>query len=106
MITLAIASILITGVAPSFTASIQNTRMATQINELHTSLSLARSEAVKRNDNVTVCRSSTGISCTGHWQNGWIVFVDNDFDGSVDAGDEILRVHGLISKGLTFTNIV
>jgi type IV fimbrial biogenesis protein FimT len=101
VITLAIASILITGVAPSFTASIQNTRMATQINELHTSLSLARSEAIKRNDNVTVCRSSTGISCTGNWQNGWIVFVDNDFDGSVDAGDEILRVHGLISKGST-----
>ena len=99
MITLAIASILITSAAPSFTASIQNTRMSTQINELHASLSLARSEAIKRNRNVTVCRSSNAASCTGAWQNGWIVFVDNDFDGSVDVGDEILRVHGAIPEG-------
>ena len=101
MITLAIASILITSAAPSFTASIQNSRLSTQINELHASLSLARSEAIKRNDNVTVCRSSDGTSCTGNWQNGWIVFVDIDFDGSVDAGEEVLRVRGLISKGST-----
>ena len=101
MITLAIASILITGAAPSFTASIQKTRMVTQMNELHASLSLARNEAITRNKSTSVCRSSNGTSCTGNWQDGWIVFVDDNFDGSVNGGDEILRVHGALPVGTT-----
>ncbi len=105
MITLAIAGILIASAAPSFRTSIQNNRMVTQINELHTSLSLARSEAIKRNNNVTVCQSSDGASCTGNWQDGWIIFVDNDFDGSVDAGDGdvVLRVDGIITGDNTLS---
>ena len=62
MITLAVATILIASAAPSFRESIQNTRLVTQVNELQTALSLARSEAVKRNENVTVCASSDGSS--------------------------------------------
>jgi len=100
MITLAVAGILVASAAPSFRTSIQNNRMVTQINELHTSLSMARSEAIKRNDNVTVCQSSNGTSCTGgNWQDGWIIFVDIDFDGSVDVadGDLVIRVDSVIS---------
>ena len=70
-----------------------------QVNELHASLNVARTEAVKRNDNVSVCRSSNGTACVGNWEDGWIVFVDADADGSVDDGDNILRVHGDISGG-------
>jgi len=105
MIALAVAGILISFAVPSFTASIQNNRMATQINELHASLSLARSEAIKRNTNVTICRSSNGSSCTGSWHDGWIVFVDDNADGAVDAGEEILRVHGALEgqNALTFS---
>lgn len=105
MITLAVAAVLIASAAPSFRTSIQNNRMVTQVNELHTSLSLARSEAIKRNTNVTVCRSSDGASCTGNWQDGWIIFVDNDFDGTVDAidGDAVLRVDGVIAGGNTLS---
>ena len=105
MITLAIAGILIASAAPSFRTSIQNNRMVTQINELQTSLNLARSEAIKRNDNVTVCQSSNGTGCTGgNWEDGWIIFVDEDFQGDVDAGvDEILRVDGVISGDNTLT---
>ena len=101
MITLAITSILITGVAPSFSASVKNTRLATQLNELHTSFNLARSEAINRNSSITVCRSATSTSCTGDWQDGWIVFVDDDSDGGVDVGDEIISVHGALPDGST-----
>jgi len=96
MIALAVAGILVSFAVPAFNTSIQNNRMATQINELHTALSLARSEAIKRNTDTTVCRSSDGASCTGTWSDGWIVFVDDNFDGTVDAGEEILRVHGAL----------
>ncbi len=121
MITLAIAGILIASAAPSFRQSIQNTRMVTQVNELQAALSLARSEAIKRNENVTVCRSSDGASCTGNWQDGWIVFVDIDVDGTVDVvGDSdctpdededcVLRVRESLSGGNTLafsqTNVI
>ena len=113
MIVLAIAGILIASSAPSFSTSIQNTRMVTQVNGLHASINLARSEAIKRNENVTVCRSSDSTSCTGNWQDGWIVFVDLDDDGTVDDdGDEtecedgedcVLRVYGVLSGGNSLT---
>jgi type IV fimbrial biogenesis protein FimT len=101
MITLAITSILITGVAPSFSASVKNSRLVTQLNTLHTSFSLARSEAINRNSNITVCPSATSTSCAGDWQDGWIVFVDDDSDGSVNNGDEIISVHGALPEGST-----
>ena len=107
MITLAVAGILVASAAPSFRTSIQNNRMVTQVNELHTSLSLARSEAIKRNNNVTVCQSSNGTSCAdeGDWEGGWIIFIDDNFDGSVDIddGDLVLRVDGVISGDNTLT---
>jgi len=101
MITLAIAGILIATAAPSMRDFVQNNRSATQINELQATLNLGRSEAIKRNNSITICRSSDGTSCTGAWQDGWIVFIDNDFDGTVDEGDEVLRVHGGLATGNT-----
>lgn len=90
MMTLAIAAILVSIAAPSFSNIIKNNRMTTQYNELLASLSVARSEAIKQSRNV-ICLSNNGVN----WENGWTVFVDTDGDGSVDAA-EIIRVHSAI----------
>jgi type IV fimbrial biogenesis protein FimT len=105
MITLAVAAILFSIAAPRLTTFIQNNRMVAQVNELNVSLSLARSEAVKRNENITICRSSDGEDCTGSWQDGWIVFIDENSDGAVANVADILRVHGAITgdNALTFS---
>ena len=103
MIALAVAAVLMTLAAPSFTASIQNNRMVAQINELNALISVARSEAIKRSSSITLCRSDNGTSCTGNWHDGRIVFVDNNSDGTVDVGDEILSVHGVIPGNSTLT---
>ena len=57
-------------------------------------LRFARSEAIKRGTQVSVCRSANGSACspTGNWVEGWIVFVDRNTKGAVDPGDEVLRV--------------
>ena len=57
-------------------------------------LRFARSEAIKRGTQVSVCRSANGSACsaTGNWVEGWIVFVDRHTKGVVDPGDEVLRV--------------
>jgi len=64
---------------PSFRNSIDNQRMVSATNELVMSLTLAKSEAIKRVSYVSVCKSSDGATCTGNtsdWNEGWIVFAN------------------------------
>jgi type IV fimbrial biogenesis protein FimT len=93
--------------APSFNDAIRTTRLATSVNELVTSLSLARNEAIKRNRRVVV--RTIGAADNPNWENGWQVFVDADADGvpsltaaacAVDA-DCILQVHEALSGTYT-----
>jgi type IV fimbrial biogenesis protein FimT len=73
LVTLAVAAILLTVAVPNFQMFVLNNRMASQANDLITALNMARSEAVKRAASVTVCASSNSTSCTGTWEQGWIV---------------------------------
>jgi type IV fimbrial biogenesis protein FimT len=78
--------------------------MTTQANEFLTSLHFTRSEAVKRNGRVTMCRSNTLTECTtaaGTWAQGWIIFVDGGAVGVFDGDDKILRVHAALTDGST-----
>jgi len=103
LVTLAIAAILLGVAVPNFVAFIQNNRLATQANDLVTMLSYARSEAVKRNQTITVCSSTDGTSCAGSttWDSGLIVFVDSNGDGAVDGGEAVLQVRPAMEGGNT-----
>ncbi len=101
VVTLAVAAVLAAIAAPSFADIIKNNRLTTEINELASALNLSKSEAIKRGETVTTCRSSNGTSCTGNWHDGWIVFVDSSIEGTVDSDDTILLVHGPISSNNT-----
>lgn len=104
MVTLSVAAILLTIAVPSFKDFMQNNRLVTQTNDFITALNLARSEAVKRGTQVTVCKSADQLSCAaaGNWEQGWIVFVDAAGTGAVaNPTTDILRVHGPLSSGVT-----
>lgn len=76
---------------PSFNAIVNNNRRATGINQLVTTMHLARSEAITRNTQITVCPSQTGTACQAvPWNEGWILFTDANSDRSVDPGEFIL----------------
>ncbi len=77
MITVAVASLLMAIAVPSFNQMVVSGRLTAQSNEFVAALSLARSEAIKRNASVTLCRanSATATDCStasGTWTN-WIV---------------------------------
>lgn len=97
MVVIAIIAIMLTMAVPSFTTMVMNNRLSTQANSLVIAVNLARSEAIKRNANVVLCRSANGTSCaaSGGWEQGWIIYVDADpTDGAnvlTGAGDVILR---------------
>jgi len=102
MITLAVAAILASLAAPSFTNIIKNTRLVTQVNNLASGLNFARSESIKRSLSVTLCKSNDDVTCSGNWENGWLVFEDIDGDGIVDGDDTIIRVgDGADSSNIT-----
>lgn len=69
MVVVTIAGILATFALPNFRDMIGRARLKTAASDLHTSLTLARSEAVKRNANVDVLPAGGG----SNWAVGWEV---------------------------------
>lgn len=75
MVTLAVLAILLVMAVPSLTSLINGNRLTAQANELVVSLQRARSEAVRLNAPVRVCRTTNGTTCAGAagaWDR-WIV---------------------------------
>lgn len=86
LVAIAVASILLTVAVPSFRTLLQNNRMTTHVNELLSDVNFARSEAIKRRSNITICSSITGTSCTGgNWRDGRLI---------MDSSAVVLRVRG------------
>jgi|1115.fasta_scaffold09619_2 type IV fimbrial biogenesis protein FimT len=98
LVSLGIASILLTLAFPGYVSLMNSHRLAVVSNELVLSLQLARSEAVKRGKRVTVCKSSNAMTtapacdATAPWQSGWITFVDEGSAGVKEPGDTLLHV--------------
>ncbi len=121
VVTVAIVGIVSALGVPSFQSMLNQSRVTSLANELTTSLNLARSEAIKRGVQVTVCKSanptatSPTCSTSASWQNGWLVFVDLSTSGSLgtfDGSDIRLKVgqpstsSAVISADTTFANYV
>ena len=92
-----IVGILLAVGVPSFRYVTSGNRVSSEINGLLGDLQFARAEAIKRGTTVSICASTDGATCitTGtSWKTGWLVFVDGGTNGTVDAGDTLLRVQG------------
>lgn len=102
LIVVTISAILLAIGVPSMRSFLERNAVSGQVNTLMGTIALARSEAVKRNGRVVVCRSenadsSDSPSCSGtdsDWKTGWITFLDRDGNGAYDAaqGDVLLKV--------------
>ena len=91
--TLAIAGIGLTVAVPGLQNIVAGSQRSAAINELVSTMHLARSAAITRNEQVTVCPSSTGLSCDdSQWEDGWIYFTDPDQSRQVSDGEVILGV--------------
>jgi len=90
MVVISIIAILASLAVPSFADMIRRQKSSGEANVLFSLVYLARSEAIKRNSIVTICKSLDANQCGGTWSDGWIVFQDNDKDGSRDAGETLI----------------
>jgi type IV fimbrial biogenesis protein FimT len=84
---------------PSFTTVVKNSRVRTQSSDLMVNLAIARAEAAKRGTRVTMCPSNTynvtPPSCTvgtlgSNWALGYIVFADQNGNGTFDSANDVL----------------
>ena len=112
MFTIVILAVLLGVGIPNFRDFLRNARMTAAANDLLADYNFARSEAVKRRVDVTLCKSTNGAACdttAGSAFNRWIVFVDDanaatasaeDGNGMVDTGEPILR-DTAVAAGIT-----
>lgn len=84
MTTIVILGILIMVAIPSFNDLVVGTRVKGAASDLYGALTFARSEAIKRNANVTVGPLTAG----GQWVNGW----------QVTVGATVLATHGALNN--------
>jgi len=105
MITVTVLAILAMVAMPSFNEAILSNKLTAFANNFVASAHLARSEAIKRNATVRLCRSADGTSCaaSGGWQQGWVVFHDANSSGSVDTGETIIQYQRAFSSGYQLT---
>lgn len=104
MSALAVAILLMSVGMPMYQGIVANNRAVTVSNSFVAALHLARSEAVKRGEDITVCSvvdaTATPPVCgdATQWGNGWTVFRDDG--GSMD---EHLRVWNMSAISPTVT---
>ena len=119
MFTIMVLAVLLAIGIPSFREFTQASRMATATNSLIGDLNYARTEAIKRRQPVTLCRSTDGATCAtaaGDFRE-WIVFLDSyeeagsagppvvpaipPGNGVVDDAEEIVLRAGAIDERIT-----
>src|SRR5688572_29332546 len=105
MVTVAILAIIAAAAAPSYNNAITSNKLTSYANSFISSALLARSEAIKRNTVVRMCRSADGLTCAtaGTWQQGWIVFNDINNDGAVDTNETVISTQQAIGGDYHFT---
>ena len=105
LITMLIVGVVLSLGIPNLSEFTANSRLSSTANDLHASFLLARSEAARSKTNITICASANaltaGANCGGTWEQGYIIFVDDDGDLlRAGATETVLRAHGEIAENV------
>jgi len=108
-VSLAIIAILATIAVPGFNDLRYSNERAAAVNSFVHAVYLARSEAIKRGQVVTICKSVDGQTCAGRaaeWRSGWIVFVNSDRGDPPqrDSGEPLLQAYAGWPRGHIVSN--
>lgn len=109
MVVVALIAITTSFAVPSFQTFLDRARTDAATAEVAGLFSLARSEAIRRNAPVTICRATTATSTVcaqdlqADWGGRWILFQDTNNDQVRAATEEIIRVRDAGSAGLALS---
>ncbi len=97
LVLVVVLAVLATSVAPSFGRLVAAQRAITETNSLLTAIHLARSEAIRRGQRVTLCPARVGTThCTGDvdYDAGWIVVEGPAPLAGLESTGEVITVGG------------
>ncbi len=108
LVVMALIGLMVSLAAPGLWALRQQHQLQAQAEALWSSLVLARSEALRRQQRVTVCARmayAQGKACDpgGVWQQGWLVFADANDNAQLDAGEALIEVYNAVPTPLRLT---
>jgi len=99
MVVLAIAAIVLWQAVPNFREFVARNRLDGAAQAMLVSLQIARSEAMRRGEQVTMRLS--GAAGSRNWGGGWIAFVDGNRNGELDADEEIVIEQAALTSPLS-----
>ncbi len=99
MVAVIVIALLASVAAPSYRTFVTTTRVKSATNEVWSALAMTRSEALKRNNDVTIAPLG------GNWKNGWTVATQVPAASGVTGGPTVLTLvqQGPLSSSVSFT---
>ena len=103
MVGLVIAGVLLLLVPRLYLAWIADVELRNRVDALVNAMAFARAEALKRSTRVNLCHSTDGVQCapSGGWETGWLVYADDNRNGELDDGEQVIRVEAAAERGIT-----
>jgi type IV fimbrial biogenesis protein FimT len=107
LVVLALLAVLLSLAVPSLKGLRHEHQMQSQAEQLQSSLLLARTEALRRQQRVTLCvrdsAAGAGPSCAtaGTWGQGWVAFVDGNDNARREATESVLQVQKALPAWMT-----
>ena len=105
IITLAIAGILFSIALPTFSQVLAKNQQQTTLYRLFSHHQLARSEAIKTNQTVILCKSNDGQQCDrqAEWSDGWMIFTDHNNNKKLDADERMIYTQASLNNRLSLS---
>lgn len=92
----AIVCILLAIGVPSFASLIRRQKLTTAANTLFAAVNLTRSEAIHRGRRVDLVPAGS----RGNWQDGWVVFIDDNGNQRPDAGETVIQTFPAVDRDM------
>ncbi len=101
--TVAIFTTLLSLAIPEFRSMAERNQIATAHNAFLSTIHFTRSEAIKRGNNVIICKwDNIQATCDSarSWQSGWAVFDDKNGNNSKDTNEDIIHIHKALPSNI------
>lgn len=103
IVSIVVVVVITTVAIPSFISLVNNNRLTSQANEFLAAVTLARTEAIKQNENMVFCHSADGANCSAPPSEGWVGWLVHDTVDNTPIATGIIQSEKIVV--LSSTNI-
>jgi type IV fimbrial biogenesis protein FimT len=103
LVALFVAVLLLGLAVPAYGDWVASQELMNEARHLADSMNMARAAAINSGHRVNLCQTAGGGQClnAGRWEGGWILYVDGNRNGQVDAEEKVLWTEQPAAPGIT-----